>query len=320
MSVRRLESSEDDLGRWRLSLLALAALLVLALAGAALLPATVSAQRKSGRGDVSTEVVGGKPVAQGTFRFMAQLDVDDGNGVSRCGASLIAPRFVLTAAHCTDAADGALLGPEAFSLIIGRALLTDRRSGVKRSVVSVVRHPDWDPFTGANDAAVLELGAAVSERVARPLALVRADDTRFDGAGQAVVVAGWGRLSSGGKSTNRLRSANLDLIDAATCDAAYVDFGGIIPELMLCAGAAGRDSCQGDSGGPLIERELIGFDVKKHKTKKGKTRKVRVPIYHDVQLAIVSTGVGCADPAFPGVYTRLSNPGINDFIAGELAA
>ena len=306
--------------RWRVGLPALVALLVVAMAGEALLPTVVTAERQRPRGGVNAEIVGGRPVAQGTFRFMAQVDVDDGDGVSRCGGSLIAARFVLTAAHCTDAGNGELLGPEAFSLIIGRALLTDRRSGVKRGVVSVARHPDWDPFTGANDAAVLELDTAVSERVARPLALVGSDETRFDGAGQAVVAAGWGRTSSGGTSTDRLRSANLNLVDAATCDAAYVDFGGIIPELMLCAAAAGRDSCQGDSGGPLFARELVGFDVKKHKTKKGKKRKVRVPIYHDTQLGLVSSGVGCADPEFPGVYTRLSNPGISAFVAGELAA
>ena len=55
---------------------------------------------------------------------------------------------------------------------------------------------------------------------------------------------------------------------------------------MVCAGDnnGGEDSCQGDSGGPLImtnsdgEYELIG---------------------------IVSWGYGCAEPGYPGVYSRI---------------
>jgi hypothetical protein len=55
---------------------------------------------------------------------------------------------------------------------------------------------------------------------------------------------------------------------------------------MVCAGDGngGEDSCQGDSGGPLImtndqgEYELIG---------------------------IVSWGYGCAEAAYPGVYSRI---------------
>ena len=55
---------------------------------------------------------------------------------------------------------------------------------------------------------------------------------------------------------------------------------------MVCAGFnnGGYDSCQGDSGGPLImtnsdgEYELIG---------------------------IVSWGYGCAEPGYPGVYSKI---------------
>jgi len=301
--------------RWRLGLLTLAVLLVVALAGEALLPATVAAERQRSRNGVNTEVVGGQPVAQGTFRFMTLIFVDVGSGVLRCGGSLIEARFVLTAAHCVEDLDGDVLGPDAFTLIVGRAALSDTGKGVVRGVVDVDQHPQWNPATDANDVAVLELDAAVPEGFARPLALVGAGDTRFDDAGQPVLVAGWGRTSAGGASSNQLRSANLNIVGSAACNAAYEAFGGIIPALMVCAAFQGRDSCQGDSGGPLFAPEVIGFDVKKMKRKKGKKRKkVRIPITREVQMGIVSFGIGCAEPGFPGVYTRISAPGINDFI------
>jgi secreted trypsin-like serine protease len=67
---------------------------------------------------------------------------------------------------------------------------------------------------------------------------------------------------------------------------------------MLCAGQPGFgvDACQGDSGGTLFASEPGGF----------------------VQVGIVSFDEGCAD-GFPGVYTRLSEHGVNAFVADTLA-
>jgi hypothetical protein len=70
-------------------------------------------------------------------------------------------------------------------------------------------------------------------------------------------------------------------------DAKIVEKEAVDPGLMLfCPGVdgGGKDSCQGDSGGPIIKKNGGG----------------------DVQVGVVSWGIGCALDEFPGVYSKVS--------------
>lgn len=52
---------------------------------------------------------------------------------------------------------------------------------------------------------------------------------------------------------------------------------------MICAADAGKDACEKDSGGPLIDSA----------TKE--------------QVGVVSFGMNCGDPNYPGVYANIAD-------------
>ena len=65
-----------------------------------------------------------------------------------------------------------------------------------------------------------------------------------------------------------------------------------------------RDACQGDSGGPL----MLPFGS----TGDGSD----IDTFAWFQIGIVSFGYRCAEPGFPGVYTRLTE--FTDWIQAEI--
>lgn len=80
-----------------------------------------------------------------------------------------------------------------------------------------------------------------------------------------------------------LQKVTVPFVSDNTCKNSYEGEGYDITEGMICAGGvSGHDACQGDSGGPLT-------------TKSG------------LQVGVVSWGIGCGIPEFPGVYAKVAH-------------
>lgn len=218
----------------------------------------------------SGRIVGGFQIDIAEVPYQVSLQR---GGYHFCGGSIISPRWVLTAAHCTEGNSN----PSSYTI---RAGSSDRTNGgVLLKVKSVIAHPAYDNENLNYDFSLLELAENIGfGRSIQSVSLPEADEISDDGS--MCTVSGWGDTLNYIENNIMLRAVNVPSYSQEQCSKALANK---ITEQMICAGyaAGGKDSCQGDSGGPLVsDGKLIG---------------------------VVSWGKGCARPKLPGVYARVSS-------------
>lgn len=240
---------------------------------------------------VTPQIVGGAIVTPNEFPWQALLYI----GGYMCGGTLIHQQWVLTASHCVEGMKASqatvYLGlHDRFNLTLAANPYLQ-----VATVSKIIMHPSYDVYTTDYDIALLKLKKPVSLTTGvQMIPLASSTNASLYAADVSLTVSGWGTTSSGGFTSQYLRKVNVPVVVNTQCNAMYY---GEITERMMCAGdtvSGGVDSCQGDSGGPLIGQQNGNW----------------------VQVGIVSWGVGCADAAFPGVYTNVSN--LRDWVAKKV--
>gem|GEM_PF-834284 len=227
----------------------------------------------------STAVVGGGPADPAAWPYMAAIYQENGKSIWQsqfCGGTVVAPRLVVTAAHClwkddgTPAHDQAVLRVRVGDATLGGAV------GTSAAVTAIARPPAAEP-PFRPDIAVI----TVDQDLPVTPILVSGDSRWALRAGAPAWSAGWGLLWEEGASPETLQDVKLRTLAPGMCKTLVN-----ATAFEVCAGEpliGGTDSCQGDSGGPLTG---WGYDRREY------------------LVGVVSNGFGCARAFLPGLYTR----------------
>ncbi|XP_017012971.2 serine protease easter [Drosophila takahashii] len=232
-----------------------------------------------------------------------------------CGASFIAQRWLVTAAHCIEThgrrLTAAILGewdrdtdPDCVTYEGERDCAPPH---TRVTFDRVLSHERYSNRTYVNDIALLRLSRPVNWLQVKNLEPVCLPPARGRNAnqlaGSAADVSGWGKTESSASSRVK-RKAMLTIQAQEQCQEAFAqDSSIVLTEGQMCAGGEiGVDSCAGDSGGPLTVEA---------NTPEGSR--------HVYLAGIVSIGrEHCGQKQISGIYTRVS--GYMDWIESTIRA
>ena len=202
-------------------------------------------------------IIGGEEVAPGEWPLVVRVELHEiGGGLqSTCTGSLVAPNWVLTAAHCLVDDDGVVDDPSDISVFLGYDWDKGVCENSREEIGRVIIHPDYDhrPEGSIPDAALIEILEPAPDAPIR--ILTPEEEAWYAPAGILATIIGGGRVEDGYRPPI-LRQVDLPLISTEDCreNSLWESWqSGIINEHALCAGRIeGKITQTGDSGGPFV--------------------------------------------------------------------
>ncbi|XP_011309763.1 uncharacterized protein teq isoform X2 [Fopius arisanus] len=231
-------------------------------------------------------VVRGSVAPKDSYPWQASIRV---RGHSRsnhwCGAVIVSPLHVLTAAHCLEGYNKGTY----FIRAGDYNTEIDEGTEVEANIEDYYIHEEFRKGQRMNNDIALVLlkgrGIPLGEHI-MPICLPPRNAEYSEGLN--CTISGFGSIENGKSGHSRdLRFGWVPLIDQNVCRADYVYGEKKITDGMVCAGYLdeGIDACDGDSGGPLACYRNGAFNL----------------------YGITSWGQHCGEMNKPGVYVRISH-------------
>ncbi|PWI33747.1 serine protease [Vibrio albus] len=239
----------------------------------------------------TTYVVNGTQASESEVPWQAYITIAE----YACGGTIIADKWVLTAAHCVEGYSASQI-----TVYVGSSDLTSL-SMQTIAVSTMTVNPGYSSSTSINDIAILELAHSIASP-AQPIKLMSVSeqaeaDLEFDLAtSDNLFLSGWGYTNADrtASSTDLMKVLLDGVSDDACADAWGVSSSGI-SAYFLCANSADSEgACNGDSGGPLVwQNKNNASDADKG--------------YRLAGLVSFGPTEQCAMTQYPDVYTQVSS-------------
>jgi secreted trypsin-like serine protease len=262
--------------------------------------------------DDNEMIVAGSEAPEGKYPYQVRLYSSKEDKIGFCGGSIIAPQWVLTAAHCMtegDFGNGPTTATEPDKVVVGYGS-NDRTKTKRVEVEKVIVNPNYlaKGRGGKVDLTLLKLKRPIPNAPA--VAFADPDsDKQYLVPGAKVTITGWGALWDAydedvkalmaelgpenemmlkWQAPLKLREVEVEALDTATCNAAYQQLQGEVWESEICGMYKGatKAQCHGDSGGPIVVPADVPGGL--------------------LQVGVVSWSVKCATTGTPSVFARVS--------------
>ena len=244
-------------------------------------------------------IVNGDRATKDRYPYYTSLYVESWFGPPQhiCGGSLITRDLVLSAAHCYSPSNRPTsVRVGAYSDADYRGTNGGQETYHDSEVLGYVIHPKYNTNSLNYDFLILKIEPVNDAQLIEGMVQIdwNGDVTRNLEGADSLQAIGLGRTETNGPLAEYLQEADLNYVDR--CSRYF--WGNTITNQMMCAADTreGQDSCQGDSGGPLL---ALG-------NRPGQ----------DVQVGIVSWGMGGCASGKPGVYAKVSS--VTDWIKDKM--
>ncbi|XP_073670248.1 trypsin-like [Paramisgurnus dabryanus] len=238
-----------------------------------------------GQTSLNTKIIGGENANAGSWPWQVMIKFTSSEVIYTCGGSLINKDWVLAGAQSFNGFNNI---SDIVIYLGSQNLKGPNLHEINRTVIQLIKHPDFDPKSFDNDIALLQLSSSVNfTDYIKPVCLAAAG-SEF-GEGLSSWLTGWGYTSDNSPLPDILQEVEVPFVSNYNCSIFYNGTLNITDN-MLCAGlinVGGKGPCSGDSGGPLISKQHSRW----------------------IQAGIVSVAISstfCVDPMFPTVFTRVS--------------